>query len=143
VTLREALMRDEGLRLRVYRDSVGIPTIGYGRNLVDKGISPGEAELLLDHDMEDAYRDLERHLPWATLELDVPRREALVNMVLNLGPGNADAGTGLLGFRKFLTHLHAKDYKAAAVEMMLSKWAGQVGPRARRLAQQILTGVRQ
>jgi len=41
----------EGLRLDLYRDSVGVLTIGYGRNLQDCGISRVEAELLyrLDH----------------------------------------------------------------------------------------------
>lgn len=137
MTLREQLARDEGLRLKVYQDQVGVPTIGYGRNLRDKGISLSEAEAMLGHDIEDVIGEVRRDLPWVHLELDAVRAEAVVNMAFNLGIG------GLLRFQRFLTMLHAKDFKAASVEMLLSKWAGQVTVRARRLAQQILLGVRQ
>ena len=37
--------------------------------------------------------------------------------------------------------LKVQDYERAAVEMLDSKWAGQVKGRATRLAQQMRTGV--
>lgn len=37
--LSAVLCRDEGVRLKPYRDSLGILTVGVGRNLRDKGIS--------------------------------------------------------------------------------------------------------
>ena len=42
------LVRDEGLRLRPYADTVGKTTIGVGRNLTDVGISHDEALALLE-----------------------------------------------------------------------------------------------
>ena len=42
----EQLIRDEGLRLFPYTDTVGKLTIGVGRNLTDAGISADEAEVL-------------------------------------------------------------------------------------------------
>jgi lysozyme len=40
----------------------------------------------------------------------------------------------LIQFKKFREAIFALDYRAAAREMLDSRWAGQVGPRARRLA---------
>ena len=48
--LMDELIRDEGLRLKVYLDSEGIETIGVGRNL-QKGITRDEAMFLLNNDI--------------------------------------------------------------------------------------------
>lgn len=133
VTLREQLIRDEGVRLKPYRDSVGLLTIGYGRCLDRKGISLLEAEQMLDHDLRDATADVLLHLP-AAMTLDEPRRAVLVNMAFNLGIA------GLLGFTKMLAAVATQDWDTAATEMLASKWAGQVGLRAERLAQQMASG---
>jgi lysozyme len=131
--LEEQLIRDEALKLKPYKDSVGKLTIGVGRNLDDVGISREEALLLLANDIENAQGRLQQALPW-TVHLDEVRRAALVNMTFNMGIG------GLTGFHKFLAALEDLDYKRAAEEMLSSKWAHQVGVRATRLAAQIETG---
>ena len=46
----------------------------------------------------------------------------------------------LLQFEKFLTALENRDYETAAVEMMDSRWAKQVGPRSERLYQRMIDG---
>ena len=43
-------------------------------------------------------------------------------------------------FKKFLTALEEHDWETAAVEMMDSRWATQVGPRAIRLKERVLKG---
>ena len=48
--LTEMLERHEGLRLRVYQDTVGKWTIGVGRNVSDLGITKDEAHYLLTND---------------------------------------------------------------------------------------------
>ena len=60
MTLRDALIRDEGVRLKPYRDSVGKLTIGVGRNLDDKGLTRAEAEALLDNDIRDVTASVSR-----------------------------------------------------------------------------------
>ena len=50
-TLLAELGRDEGRRLKPYLNTVGKTTIGVGRNLTDIGISDGECDLLLEHDV--------------------------------------------------------------------------------------------
>ena len=74
-SLREMLIRHEGLRLRPYDDATGkqhrtgVPirgklTIGVGRNLDDAGITREEALTLLDHDIAKVRRDVNRALLW-------------------------------------------------------------------------------
>ena len=45
----------------------------------------------------------------------------------------------LSGFKKFIAGVNAGDWNTAAVEMMDSRWARQVGNRAERLKNRILT----
>lgn len=127
MTLREQLLLHEGLRLKPYRDTVGKWTIGIGRNLSDKGLTKVEALILLDNDIFEAQRDLEKYLPWAST-LDDARYRVLVDMTFNMGIH------GLLGFKRMLAALERGDYETAAAEMESSKWAEQVGRRAHRLA---------
>lgn len=128
------LERDEGVRLKPYQDSLGILTIGIGRNLRDRGISREEAYHLLNNDLEGVVADLDRALPWWS-SLTEPRQRVLANMAFNLGV------PGLLAFRHFLAHAEAGDYEAASTEMLASHWATQVGPRAQRLANAMRDGL--
>lgn len=132
MTLEDQLLRDEGLRLKPYKDSVGKLTIGVGRNLDDVGISRDEAIHLLDNDIERASAWLRTNLPWS-LNLDEVRHAALVNMAFNLGGR-------LEGFVHFLAKMQAGDYAGAATEGRNSLWAKQVGDRAERIMRQIETG---
>ena len=132
------LRRDEGLRLEAYSDSVGVLTIGYGHNLEAHGGSDvictqEQAERWLEADAAKACGELSKHLPWTTA-LDDARKAVLQNMAFNIGIG------GLLGFHRTLTMIEAGNYEGAAEAMLESKWAGQVGDRARRLAQQMRSG---
>lgn len=128
--LVEQLKRHEGLRLKPYRCSAGKLTIGYGRNLEDKGISEAEAEALLRHDASESW-------DWATAEfpgLDEVRTTVIANMHFNMGAGR------LRGFKHMYAAIRAGHFVQAADEMMASVWAKQVGSRARELADLMMTG---
>lgn len=131
--LKTQLMRDEGFRNFPYRDTEGFLTIGYGRCLDTNGISRDEAEVMLDNDIATCVCEVNEALPWV-LALDEPRRAVFYNMRYNLGLG------GLLAFRKMLAAAKEGDWDQAAAEMKDSKWYTQVGPRAARLAHQMLSG---
>lgn len=133
MSLKEQLVKHEGLRLKPYRDSLGILTIGAGRNLDDVGISQDEALVLLDHDIDRARADLARAFPW-TNDLDPVRRDALTNIAFNVGIGR------LRGFVKMLDALQAKNWHEAAEQALDSRWAVQVGSRSQELAKQFITG---
>jgi len=125
--LADQLLADEGLRLKPYRCTAGRLTIGVGRNLEDRGITRAEALLLLGNDIDDCWARLQAALPWLE-HAPEPVQEALTNMAFNLGVA------GLLEFRQTLAAIAARDYAGAARLMLASKWAGQVGARAQRLA---------
>lgn len=132
-SLVEQLIRDEGIVLHPYTDTVGKVTIGVGRNLTDVGITQAEATYLLVNDIQNATDHLAKALPWSG-RLDDVRHAALLNMTFNVGIG------ALCAFTKFLAALQAEDWKTARNEMLDSTWAKQVGARAQRLAMQIETG---
>lgn len=134
--LRAQLSRDEGRIPHAYQDSLGFWTIGVG-HLIDahKGGRLPEhiIDALLDYDIQEHTKELFARLPWIS-ELDPARQAVLINMAFNLGV------QGLLTFANTLAFIKAKEYEAAAKNMLLSKWAQQVGPRATRLAKQMETG---
>jgi lysozyme len=133
--LRAQVKTDEGFRGQMYRDSEGYWTIGFGRLLdVQRGggISRDEAEYLLANDLRTAERLCEA-MP-AYLDLSPVRQAVLVNMCVNMGAAT------LQTFKRLFSALVQQDYEHAASEMLASKWAGQVGARAVRLAEQMKTG---
>lgn len=131
--VRSQIGRHEGWRDKVYSCPAGKLTIGFGRNLEDRGITLDEGRMLLDNDIEAIEGDLDRRLPgWR--DHTAPRRAVLVNMAYNLGID------GLMGFPKLLAALSARDYDGAAREMLDSRWAMQVGARAQELARQMRVG---
>lgn len=131
----DLLKRHEGLRLKPYADTQGNQTIGYGRNLTDRGISPVEAFALLESDLRTADQDLRTIFGSAYVaHLDPCRYAALVSMMFNLGIARFS------GFSKMIAALKACDWDSAAVEMLDSQWARQVGVRAVECAALIRTG---
>jgi lysozyme len=134
--LCDELIRDEGLRLISYQDSVGYWTIGVGHLLGERRrmteVTLSEAMALLAVDIEKAEKLVYKYAPPASLGNDV-RYRALVNMAFNLG-------NGLAGFKNFLAAVRKSDWMTAGVAMMDSKWAAQVGARAVRLRKMIETG---
>lgn len=125
-SLIESIKIGEGKRLKPYRCTAGKLSIGYGRNLDDVGITDEEAEYLLKHDIEKAEKDAEK-LP-CYKKLNQARKDVLIEMVFNMGLPR------VLGFKKMLAALEAGDYSKAADEALDSKWARDVGERAKRLA---------
>lgn len=134
--LIKELRRDEGVIPHAYKDSLGYLTIGVGR-LIDKRkggrLTDEEIDYLLMNDVKECVVDLDKHLPWWRSLTDT-RRRVLVNMRFNLGMA------GLLGFKNTLKFIEAGDYKRAASNMLVSKWARQVGQRANRLAKMMEEG---
>lgn len=131
--LAKELIADEGLKLKPYYCTAGKLTIGVGRNLEDRGISPAEATHMLTNDIAAITQDLNRAIPWWTT-LSEPRQRVLANMAFNLGISR------LLGFKNALTLMKIAKYEDAAKEMLDSNWARQVGPRAIRLAKMMRDG---
>jgi lysozyme len=128
----EILRRHEGFRSRPYKDTVGVLTIGFGRNL-HKGITKDEAEILLKGDYYEALIECYDRIP-CFASLNRARRHVLVNMMFNLGSNR------FMGFKKMLKALELNDYQRASEEMLDSKWASQVGNRSKELSNIMRSG---
>ena len=130
--LIEMLIRHEGLHLKPYKCPSGFITIGVGRNLETKGISQGEAIMLLQHDIEDAEKKLNT-IP-IFKKLSENRKAVLIDMCINLG------FQGLQSFKKMWIALEQNKFDIATAEMLNSKWHEQVGNRAIELAHIMFIG---
>ncbi len=132
--LKKMLKLDEGIRLKPYLDTAEPPklTIGIGRNLDDVGISEQEALILLESDITHLLvnQDIQKII----LGHDQTRQSVILNMAFNMGV------RGLLKFNNMLSAFESRDYVTAALEMLDSKWAEQVGDRAIRLAYMMKDG---
>lgn len=131
--LIKMLTEEEGYRKHPYECTAGKLTIGIGRNLDDRGISKLEAHFLLANDIDTAIDELKVSLPFFK-ELSPIRQVVLVDMTFNLGI------TGLLKFKNTLRLIEEGKYSAAAKEMLNSRWAKQVGRRAKRLSRMMESG---
>lgn len=147
--LIEQLKRHEGYRQHTYRCTAGKLTIGYGYNLqanplklssvevghaMKNGMQEVEAERLLTLMVGRCIDQLDTALPWC-VNIGSVRHDVLINMAYNMGI------VGLLKFKKTLSLIQAGKYDQAAIEMINSKWAKDVGNRARELSLQMKTGV--
>ncbi|MBY4869838.1 glycoside hydrolase family protein [Burkholderia anthina] len=130
--LKAELTRDEDRRYRIYTDTVGKVSGGIGRNLTDKGFRDNEIDLMYQNDIAETEAWLDRNLSWWS-SLDPVRQRVMMNMAFNM-QGK------LLGFRKFLAAAQRGDWNGAATEMLDSRWARQVGDRAKRLASMMRSG---
>ena len=152
--LMQKLVAHEGLRLQVYEDSLGIATIGIGRNLEDRGITPEElawmdipnmaivhtmgiteadAMYLAQNDVQIVEEELLRSHPCVE-NLDAVRQLVLVDMAFNMGVPR------LGKFKKMWAAIHENNFDEAAKEMLDSRWANQVKSRSTKLAHAMHTG---
>ena len=145
--LKRELIRDEGRRLKPYRDSEGNWTIGVGHLLVGnelvhyvdpvtgkarRTLSEAECGVMLVGDICDAEVRLTFLLP-AWRGVDAVRQRALLNLSFNLG-------RRLARFVDFLHAVEREDWPKAAAELRDSRWWNQVKSRGPRIAHMIETG---
>lgn len=124
--LIELLHDGEGRKKKLYTDTVGKVSIGVGRNLTDNGIRDSEIDFMLNNDIDDVEKDLDRALPWWR-SLSENRQLVLADMCFNMGVAK------LLKFTQTLKAVKSGNYNLAAREMKDSLWARQVKRRADKL----------
>jgi lysozyme len=120
--------QSEGFRSTIYKDTSGIPTIGYGHRVTHgesypHGITRTQAEALLLRDVAEAeavVTDLVK-VPLTQSQFD-----ALADFVYNLGAGRLAAST-------LLRDLNAGHYLLAAAQILLWDHSdGEVSPGLKR-----------
>ena len=138
--LREELEYDEGCKYEIYNDHLGYPTFGIGHLVVnsdpehgegigtlvseDRVLSAFEADVMgVLSDCERLYSDFER--------LPEDAQRIISNMMFNMGY------TRLSKFKGMKRGVDARDWNAAADEMVDSVWYKQVTTRAERLVKRM------
>lgn len=129
--LHQFIRQNEGLRLKPYTCTKGKLTIGYGRNLTDKGITEAEADYLFSNDVNKACDNVKSVLEINSRNLlqkgfTHDRHMVLIDMMFNLGLA------GFMKFRKMIDAIIKGDWESAANEAENSLWFKQVGKRAKR-----------
>lgn len=130
MTLRERIRRHEGCVAKPYQDSLGIWTVGVGRNLEAAEFSQDEIDLMFENDLRRATHGADMLCP----HLTGVRRDVLIEMVFQLGTG------GVSKFRRFLAAVGSHQWEIAADEMLNSRWHEQTKGRAEELAEIMRTG---
>ena len=125
--ISDMLEKHEGFRQFVYKDSLGIETIGIGRNLKNRGVTRAEALYLLENDIADFTKQLRDRLYWFD-SIHEDAQMVLIDMAFNMGIG------GLMTFTQTLELIKNENYKKASETMLQSLWAKQVGTRAIELS---------
>jgi len=117
--------KHEGLRLKLYKDTKDLLSIGWGRNIEQCGISEAEAQFMFDNDMKDVMAQIEiKILFWNNLS--DTRKVVLIDMAYNL-KGRVQ---GLLKFKNMLEYSEKEEWSKASVEILRSKYAKDVPNRA-------------
>jgi len=140
--LREQLKIDEGVKYEIYKDHLGYPTFGIGHLITEDDPEHGEPdgkEISEDRVNEVFATDVAKFVSESKIlfpdldELPDVAQQVIVNMAFNMGRPR------LSKFKNFIAGVNDRDWTRAAEEMMDSRWATQVGDRAIRLRNQILT----
>tara|TARA_R100000995_G_scaffold69759_1_gene38331 strand:+ start:782 stop:1195 length:414 start_codon:yes stop_codon:yes gene_type:complete len=133
MNLVDVIKEDEGCELKMYKDTVGVWTIGYGHNL-EEGIDQETAEFILSRDLEKHSQELDKHKPhWRQLPDNV--QIVVLSMQFNMGWNRFSK------FVKFWQAIESNpiDINEASIQMEDSKWWDQIKSRGPKL-QNILLG---
>lgn len=137
------LKKEEGVRTKAYRDSVGVWTIGVGHTAAAGPPAPKSGMVITMQEVDEILaRDLVKYENAVLKAVKVPltqnQFDALVSLCFNIGPG-AFAGSTVV------KRLNAKDYVGAAEAMLMWKKAGNdpdlLLPRRKREKALFLTEV--
>lgn len=126
--LHARIKDNEGFSKTVYKDSLGIDTVGYGFTMKDLVLPEGISSTLLRLLIQSRVIELHDRLSWFS---DMPGnvQEVVTEMTYQMGVG------GFLKFKKTIAYLKSRKWKKAAKEMLDSKWARSDSPkRAKRLS---------
>ena len=138
--LREEIEYDEGSVNKIYLDHLGLPTFGIGHLVTEwdeeygweVGTPVNEDRCIecFDTDIQIVLSDCDRLYPDFN-ELPEEVQRIIANMMFNMGRPR------LSKFKGMKRGVDARDWNAAADEMVDSKWYRQVTKRADRLVERM------
>ena len=134
--IKKWIKTEEGYKEKIYLDSVGNWTCGWGHLLfLGDEVPTAACEGFFDDDYAQAKDDLKTLYRMYSLPvMGLVREAVLLGMLFQMGL------TKVMKFKKMLVALMDKDWNRAAVEMLDSKWARQTPARAKEAAEMMRTG---
>jgi len=131
--VKTRIKKHEGFIAKVYLDSLGKQTIGYGHLLTEEddfveGVIYDKdiLEALFEKDFDKAKQGMEELV--GTLDIAMAAKGIIIEMVFQLGK------TGVSKFKKMFAALNEFDYTKAASEMLNSHWYRQTPSRCEELS---------
>jgi len=133
-TVKNSIKKHEGFRNKVYKDTLGKRTIGYGHLCVedwwedDKEYTQAELERIFDKDFDKAKEGASKL--YEGCEISDTAKGIIIEMVFQLGT------TGVSKFKNMWKALKETppNYSVAKIEMLDSRWAKQTPNRAKELS---------
>ena len=133
MSLIESIKKNEGYVKVVYKDSLGIDTIGYGFAIKDLELDEDICDEILLKKLKDLDKKVNKKFGWFVY-MPPNIKDVVMEMCYQLGV------TGFSKFRKTIAFLQDKQWQEASVEMLDSLWAKQTPNRAKSLSD-IVKGV--
>jgi len=125
--LLEAVKLSEGFRDKVYKDTLGIDTIGYGFAIKDLVLDKDIAETILRRKLDSLIERVNKRFAFVK-DLPEAGQDVIYEMCYQMGV------SGVSKFKKTLLYLENKEFRMASKEMLDSRWARQTPNRANRLS---------
>ena len=130
MNLKESIKKHEGYVASVYKDSLGIDTIGYGFAIKDLELDEDICDIILDRKLKDLNNSIKIKFDWYKY-MPPEIKDIVTEMCYQLGV------TGFSKFRKTIAYLQNKEWKNASIEMLDSRWAKQTPNRAKETSNRV------
>ena len=130
MSLIESIKQHEGYVGIVYKDSLGIDTIGYGFAIKDLELDQDICDVILERKLHALADRINNKFQWYRY-MPPEIQDIVTEMCYQLGV------TGFSNFKKTIAYLQDKQFKKASVEMLDSRWAVQTPNRAKELSNRV------
>jgi lysozyme len=130
MSLIESIKQHEGYVGVVYKDSLGIDTIGYGFAIKDLELDRDICDIILERKLKALEDRVNLKFSWYKY-MPQEIKDVVMEMCYQLGV------TGVSKFKKTIAYLQDKRWEKASIEMLDSLWAKQTPNRAKELSNRV------
>ena len=130
MSLIDSIKQHEGYVGVVYKDSLGIDTIGYGFAIKDLELDVDVCDIILERKLKALQDMVQVKFNWY-IYMPQEIKDVVMEMCYQLGVG------GFSKFKKTIAYLQNKQFKDASEEMLDSLWAKQTPNRAKELSNRV------
>jgi len=128
--LIESIKKHEGYVGIVYKDSLGIDTIGYGFAIKDLELDADICDIILERKLSTLIDRINNKFSWYNY-MPPEIKDVIVEMCYQMGV------YGFSCFKKTIAYLQDKKWEEASVEMLDSRWAEQTPNRANEMSKRV------